>query len=96
MEEKKIKGAGILLVMSKALFLLPCTFMFIVLCYFKRRKKWCWIDVLLFLPFFPLIYFLEEIWDDMACDSAFLFSHSLGLMISLTIFAIVLFFLNKK
>ncbi|MGN9387450.1 hypothetical protein ACTMRX_15215, partial [Enterococcus faecium] len=40
--------------------------------------------------------FLEEIWDDMACDSAFLFSHSLGLMISLTIFAIVLFFLNKK
>ncbi|AUC72741.1 hypothetical protein CUM68_08520 [Enterococcus faecium] len=56
MGEKKIKGAGILLVMSKALFLLPCTFMFIVLCYFKRRKKWCWIDVLLFLPFFPLIY----------------------------------------
>ncbi|MBK4766239.1 hypothetical protein CU025_0799 [Enterococcus faecium] len=45
---------------------------------------------------FPLIYFLEEIWDDMACDSAFLFSHSLGIMISLMIFAIVLFFLNKK
>ncbi|WP_241689851.1 hypothetical protein [Enterococcus faecium] len=45
-----------------------------------------------FFPFFPLIYFLEEIWDDMACDSAFLFSHSLGIMISLMIFAIVLFF----
>ncbi|WP_047642087.1 hypothetical protein, partial [Enterococcus faecium] len=60
------------------------------------RKKWCWIDVLLFLPFFPLIYFLEEIWDDMACDSAFLFSHSLGFMISLMIFAIVLFFLNTR
>ncbi|MBK4813546.1 hypothetical protein CU026_0348 [Enterococcus faecium] len=58
--EKKIKGAGILLVMSKALFLLPCTFMFIVLCYFKRRKKWCWIDVLLFLPFSRLFIFLKK------------------------------------
>ncbi|MBL5003110.1 hypothetical protein CUZ89_1292 [Enterococcus xinjiangensis] len=51
---------------------------------------------MLFLPFFPLIYFPEEIWDDMACDSAFLFSHSFELMLSLMFFAIVLFFLNKK
>ena len=68
---EKIKGAGILLVMSKALFYFParsCLLFYVI----SKKKKWCWIDVLLFLPFFPLIYFLEEIWDDMACDSAFL------------------------
>ncbi len=77
--------------MSKALFLLParsCLLFYVI----SKEEKMV-LDRCSTIPsLFPLIYFLEEIWDDMACDSAFLFSHSLGIMISLMIFAIVLFF----